>query len=61
MNSLESTSVEEEKENKIPFSILQCKSCRNIFGDTSSLQIYNNETSLITLQSKSKKVKLKVI
>ena len=33
------------------FTILQCKACLNIIGDTSSFQIYNKETSLLTLQS----------
>lgn len=39
-------------EDKLSFSILQCKSCRTIIGDTSSVLGFNRETSLITLHSK---------
>jgi len=38
-------------EETLGFTILQCKACLNIIGDTSSFQIYNKETSLLTLQS----------
>ena len=41
----------EEETKMMGFTILQCKSCRSIVGDTSSLQIYNKETALMTLQS----------
>lgn len=44
--------VAEDEIKMMGFTILQCKSCRSIVGDTSSLQIYNKETSLMTLQSK---------
>ena len=43
--------VPEEETKMMGFTILQCKSCRAIVGDTSSLQIYNKETFLMTLQS----------
>ena len=39
------------EEEKLGFSILQCKSCRSIIGDTSSVQTYNQKTLLITLKS----------
>lgn len=45
------TPVPEEEVKTMGFSILQCKSCRSIVGDTSSLQIYNKKTSVMTLQS----------
>ena len=41
------------EEERLGFTILQCKSCRSIVGDTSSLSIFNRETLLITLHSKS--------
>ena len=43
--------LEVENEDKLGFTILQCKECRSIIGDTSSVLNFNRETSLITLHS----------
>ena len=47
----ESLSLQTEADETLGFTILQCKSCRSIIGDTSSVLVYNKETSLITLSS----------
>lgn len=50
---MDSQNLPADTEEVLGFSIFQCKSCRSIIGDTSSVLIYNKETSLITLQSKN--------
>lgn len=49
--TIESHASHTAADETLGFTILQCKTCRSIIGDTSSLLIYNKETSLLTLQS----------
>lgn len=49
--TIESQTLQTATDETLGFTILQCKTCRNIIGDTSSILIYNKETSLLTLQS----------
>lgn len=49
--TIESANPQAAADETLGFTILQCKNCRSIIGDTSSFQIYNKETSLLTLQS----------
>lgn len=51
--TIESQASQTAADETLGFTILQCKTCRSIIGDTSSALIYNKETSLLTLQSTS--------
>jgi hypothetical protein len=42
-----------EAANIVGFMVLQCKSCRTIVGDTSSMLSFNRESFIMTLQSTS--------
>lgn len=46
-----STDPQVPEEEALGFNILQCKECRNIIGDTSSLRVFNKETCFMTLLS----------
>ena len=48
---IESHTSKESTQEPLGFTILQCKTCRTIIGDTSSVLTYNKETSLLVLQS----------
>lgn len=49
MNSAEFQSI--QKDEKLGLNIIQCKTCRTIVGDTSTLHLHNRETFLITVHS----------
>lgn len=53
MNSVEQELSPSQGEERLGLSILQCKNCRSIIGDTSSVLTLNRENSLITLISTS--------
>lgn len=49
--TIESQNLQSGADETLGFTILQCKACLSIIGDTSCVQIYIKETSLLTLQS----------